>query len=166
MTIFDQYLALSEKRLQSSSSRMCAMNHNWSATKQHLHLQSVAAGAAQRLQRWGVQITASEASRKIFCCTPQKGVQISFCAIQQGVQNHCKNYPQTSTKVHHMVSQYKFHQLQPTEPLYCDILLRHQVLANFQVLSHFLKAYTSQIMAHRRTLTSDPALLLHVLNNK
>jgi len=51
------------------------------------------AGAAQRLQRWGVQITASEASRKIFCCTPQKGVQISFCAIQQGVQNHCKNYP-------------------------------------------------------------------------
>jgi len=26
----------------SSSSRMCVMNHNWSATKQRLHLQSVA----------------------------------------------------------------------------------------------------------------------------
>jgi len=31
------------------------------------------AGAAQRLQRWGVQITASEASRKIFLLYPQKG---------------------------------------------------------------------------------------------
>lgn len=31
------------------------------------------AGAAQRLQRWGVQITASEASRKIFLLYPPKG---------------------------------------------------------------------------------------------
>jgi len=30
-------------------------------------------GAAQRLQRWGVQITASEASRKIFLLYPPKG---------------------------------------------------------------------------------------------
>ena len=30
------------KNLQSSSSRMCVMNHNWSATKQRLHPQSVA----------------------------------------------------------------------------------------------------------------------------
>lgn len=31
------------------------------------------AGAAQRIQRWGVQITASEASRKIFLLYPPKG---------------------------------------------------------------------------------------------
>jgi len=28
--------------MATSSSRMRVMNHNWSATKQHLHLQSVA----------------------------------------------------------------------------------------------------------------------------
>ena len=33
----------------------------------------IQAGAAQRLQRWGVQITASEASRKIFLLYPPKG---------------------------------------------------------------------------------------------
>jgi len=31
-----------EKRQSSSSSRMHVINHNWSATKQHLHSQSIA----------------------------------------------------------------------------------------------------------------------------
>ena len=51
------------------------------------------AGAAQRLQRWGVQITASEASRKFLLLYPQKGVQISFCAIQQGGTKSLQKLP-------------------------------------------------------------------------
>ena len=41
----------------------------------------------------GYKSRRAKRAGNFFCCTPQKGVQISFCAIQQGVQNHCKNYP-------------------------------------------------------------------------
>jgi len=55
-----------------SSSRMRVMNHNWSATKQHLHTQSVA-----EISRYSV--LSGDRIRQCETSSGSRGTQISVC---------------------------------------------------------------------------------------
>ena len=129
-------------------------------------------GAAQRLQRWGYKSRRAKRAGKFFVVVPPKrGYKYHFAPSNRGYKIIAKITRRLVQKCNTWFRSTNFTSCSPQS--HCTVIFyygtRYWPISRFMFFMYRTVrriTYTSQIMAHRRTLTSDPVLLLHVLNNK